>query len=119
MDQLTEIFGEPISSYTAEQAEEDGVLVKASPETHPGWMFTRAVFEAIMARPEMKGEPAYGMSYKQRVVPLLLDVQMICRKHAGDHMYAGTELDGNLTGQRLWFAVNDCGGITVMFPDDY
>ncbi|MGB2985559.1 MAG: hypothetical protein WBE26_06720 [Phycisphaerae bacterium] len=105
--------------YTAEQAIKDGVVVPASPDTHPNWLFTRAVFEAITKLPELKGEPVYGLTYRQRVVPLLQDVAMIASKHAGDHIYAGDELYGNLTGRTLWFAMNDLGGITIMFPEDY
>lgn len=107
-----------VYTYTTDQAIDDGMLVEASPDTHPGWLFTRAVFDAIMALPELRGEPIYGLTYKQRVVPLLMDVAMIGRKHPNDNLYTGKELDGNLTGRRLWFGRNE-RGITVMFPEDY
>lgn len=117
-DPMTELYGRPISVYTEDDALEDGVFVEASPDTHPGWLFTRAVFDAIMALPELQGEPIYGLTYKQRVVPLLMDVAMIARKHPHDNLYTGKELHGNLTGKQLWFALNE-RGITIMFPEDY
>jgi hypothetical protein len=85
---------------------------------HDGWLFTRAVFDAIMALPELQGEPAYGLTYRQRVVPLLMDVAMIFRQHPHDPLYTGRGLDGNLTGKRLWFGLNE-RGLTIMFPEDY
>lgn len=116
---IKDIFGEPISIYTAEQAIEDGMLVEASPDTHKGWLFTAAVFEAITALPDLQGEPVYGLTYKQRVIPLLMDVAMIARQNPNENLYCGDALDGNLTGKPLWFGLNDVGGITVMFPEDY
>ncbi len=117
---MTTVDGfEVISTYTAEQAVDDGMLVVASPDTHKGWLFTRRVFDAIMALPELQGEPVHGLTYKRRVVPLLMDVVLVARKYPTESLYTGNELDGNLTGKRLWFAFNDLGGITVMFPEDY
>lgn len=68
----------------------------------------------------MDGE-AYGEVYQQRVIPLLLDVAATIKdpKNAGETLYTGDALDGNLTKRALWFALNELGGITIMFPEDY
>ena len=121
LDETDGAFGEPIFTYTARQAIEDGLLVEASPETHPNWLFSRAVFDAIMSLPELKDEEPHSLKYRQRVIPLLMDVQMVCGtpEAKNDSLYTGDQLDGNLTRQKLWFAINDIGGITIMFPSDY
>ena len=110
-----------VFTYTATEAIDDGVFVEASPKTHPQWLLTRAVFEAIMALPELKDEKPYSLKYQQRVVPLLMDVAMVCRtpEAQNDSLYTGDQLDGNLTGKKLWFALNEIDGITIMFPSDY
>ena len=28
-------------------------------------------------------------------------------------------LEGNVTRNKLWIALNDAGGITIMYPEDY
>ena len=109
-----------IFSYTAADAIEDGTLVEASPTTHPNWLFTRAVFDDIMGLAELEGQEPYSLRYRQRVVPLLMDVELVLSRpeNANDRLYTGNQLDGNLTGRQLWFAMNEIGGITIMFPED-
>ena len=74
-----------------------------------------------MGLAELEGEEPYSLKYQQRVVPLLNDVAMVCKtpEAQNDSLYTGNQLDGNLTGEKLWFAMNELPGITIMFPEDY
>jgi len=112
---MTEMFGEPISVYTDEQAIADGVLVAVDKVRFPGCLFTQAVHTAIMDEVE-KG----GRTYEQIAIPLMMDVIAIAEnpKNAGESLYTGNDLEGNVTGKTLWFEMNGLGGITVMFPED-
>lgn len=116
------VFDEPISSYSASEALEDGLFVEASPETHPGALFTRSVYDRIIEREGWTWEDdelsCTPLEYRQRVVPLLMDAAMIIQGRPDDHLW--TEgLEGNLTGSTLGIARNDLGGFTIMFPEDY
>jgi hypothetical protein len=114
-------FGEPISVYTSRQAIEDGILIEPSRETHPNCLMTCAVYEHIRRReeiPEDRSDEATALRWKQRVVPLLMDALMIIRANPDDYLWTNG-LDGNLTGRELWIALNDIGGFTLMFPEDY
>ena len=118
MGPLAEMYGEPISTYTANEAVEDGLLVEASPDTHPGWLLTRAVYERILEVEGFTDEDYPGLGWKQRVVPLLMDAGLIVRRRPDDHLWT-MGLEGNLTGKTLWIGLNELGGLTLMFPEDY
>lgn len=118
---------EPISTYTADQAVDDGTLVEAAPTQYgPAVLFTRGVFEA--AKPDdSSGRDEQGIkgerTYLQRAIPLIQDALMICKAQPnrdGEPEHLWTKgLEGNVTGQDVWIARNERGGITLMFPEDY
>ena len=52
------------------------------------------------------------------MIPLLQDALMICKAKPNDHLWT-KGLEGNVTGKDVWIALNERGGITLMFPEDY
>ncbi|MCK4601055.1 MAG: hypothetical protein KAU28_01225 [Phycisphaerae bacterium] len=104
-------WGEPISTYTSEQAEEDGVLVHPFPDRFPNFFLTRSVHNAI----ESAGDEH---AYPQRAIPLIMDAVLIARARPNDHLWT-KGLDGNVTGKTVWISRNERGGLTLMFPEDY
>ena len=112
MQNMTEYFGEPISTYSIENAIEDGVLVRVG-DQFPNCLFTSAVMVKI-AEEVAKGR----RTYEQVAFPLMMDVINVGKANAGESKYTGDDLDGNVTGETLWFAMNELNGITVMFPSD-
>ena len=121
-DEMTAIFGEPISTYEDKQAIEDGILVIAAPDQYgSAVLVTSAIFEAI-------NENDDGRTYLQKMVPLLMDAVMVCKAQPktkdGEPEYLwtgedGDALPGNVTGGRVWIGKNASGGITLMRPEDY
>ena len=105
-------YGEPISTYTDDQAIDDGFLVVAAPDQYgPKILLSRAVFEVLDADTD-------DQEYLQKVIPLIQDALMICRARPHDHLWT-RGLDGNVTGRDVWIALNGRGGITLMFAEDY
>ena len=112
MSDLTEMFGEPISTYTSTEAVDDGFIVVAAPDQYGDkTLFTRALFEAIEAIDD-------GRTYLQKAIPLIQDALMICKADPTDHLWT-KGLEGNVTGKTVWIGLNELGGITLMFPEDY
>lgn len=101
-------FGEPIHSYTSEQAIKDGVLYHPYPTRWPWLLVTQSVHT------DCKGQE--GRTYDQCLTPLLMDCIMAVKgKKEEDfpvvleHTVAGT----------VWIMPNEKGGMTVMKPEDY
>lgn len=99
-----------ISSYSDDQAVDDGVLV-------PVFFgrvnrVTRPVFEHFVESPE-ENVPFIEIGFKLK--PLSEAVDAICKvKPDGD---GWRKL--NYQGKELWLVPNEVGGLTLMFPDDY
>lgn len=120
-----------IFSYTAEQAIEDGVLVEPFPKQFPKLLLTAAVYADIMETPTTQElEERGGHNQKvddrtpaQRIIPLFQDAVLAMRaaiaKDKDEYLVTSNVLDGNITGKKLWIALNEFGGITIMFPEDY
>jgi hypothetical protein len=109
-----------VSTYTADQAIEDGVLVYPYPDKFPNLLLTRSIFELIDA--QTKADRTFG----QACLPFLQDVAYAWNRHVKrtqgqDGLCTETrDLWGNVTGRNdLWIAANEKGGITVMLPEDY
>jgi hypothetical protein len=111
MSEQEDLFGPVISTYTSEQAIEDGFLCQPYPNKFPGWCFTAGVHAAIEAKDD-------GRTYAQKAIPLLMDAAMIVRAQPGDHLYT-KGLFGNVTDKEVWIGANELGGFTLMFPDEY
>ncbi|UCC28723.1 MAG: hypothetical protein JSU86_11030 [Phycisphaerales bacterium] len=118
MTATDDFWGEPISTYTASQAIEDGLFVEASPDTHANCLLTRPVFERILEVEGFTEDDVGGLRYRQRVVPLLMDAALIVQADPDEWLYT-KGLQGDLTSKTLWIARNELGGLTIMFPEDY
>jgi len=112
-DLMDEMFGEPISSYSAEQAVEDGVLVYPYPDKFKFLYLTRAVHDAIEAAIE-----GSERTYDQAAIPFIMDAAMVAQAKPDDYLWTDG-LEGNVTGSKVWVQLNEKGGLTIMFPEDY
>lgn len=146
MNEVTDFFGEPISVYTSDQAEEDGILIKVN---NPYINFiTRTVFDrciepfidtGVMTERSLKGKDALlilpiGKSEKvvcievkptreekDRMTTKLLDKLI---NSALDEIRKINKPDWmydlkDCRGWNLWACQNEAGKFTLMFPEDY
>jgi hypothetical protein len=129
-DDLTEIFGSPISVYTSEQATEDGILVKTG---HPlinfitATVYSKCVEPFIeplaMTRLSLANKPlevtdadrkkAEKELVKRLIESAILEVQKLNRN---DWFYA---LDDCRGWKDMWVVQNETGLWTLMFNSDY
>lgn len=103
-----------VSSYTEDDAIEDGVLVHPYPARFPWLLLTIAVH----AECERVAKERYGdeSQYDKVVLPLIMDAVMAVRASREqdppivlEHTAAGT----------IWIFPNAKGGMTMMLPSDY
>lgn len=99
---------EIISSYTSEQAIEDGVLYHPYPKRWPNLLITQSIHTDCNHQK--------GRTYDQTLVPLLMDCIMAVQANRKkeppivlNHTAVGT----------VWVMPNELGGMTVMKPEDY
>ena len=112
MSALTDFFGDVISTYTEDQAIEDGVLVHPFPNRWP-WLLITASVHA-----DCKAESKKGRTYDQALVPLLMDAIMAVQKKINrDPQCDLIKLEGTVAGT-VWIRPNGKGGMTVMKPSD-
>ena len=109
-DPMTEFFGEPICTYTDEQAIEDGVLVHPYPERWP-WLLITASVHA-----EIEEHVSDQRNYTQCLVPLLMDCIMLAQSQTNTR--PPLALEHTIVGT-VWICPNGKGGMTVMKPSDY
>lgn len=145
LSKLEEFYGPVISSYTDDQAVDDGVLVKVTKRDR----VTRAAWEWLgKTLPEKGAPPSYWavdlMGWCRAKSP---DERALAaaRGLIGAHARRAREvheqnLDGGILtliaverqgrivrllesdqaeGTKLWLMPNDNGGVTLMFPSDY
>src|SRR5213594_3659254 len=108
-DQIDEFFGEPISTYTDQQALADGVLVAVPGEGGVNRV-TRAVFDHFADA--MGSSPVTGPV--TNIGPLLDAIRAMLQVEPDDGWRVGT-----YAGKKLWLIPNETGGLTLMFPEDY
>ena len=116
-EEMTEIFGEPIYVYTAEQAVEDGALVRVPAELSRAPIYlSRALFEKV--------EVPTGMEGTQDLMGRMADVVQMARLafSGGDPQdMMRTNIRVILRGHgtvTVW-GVIDGAGLTLMLPEDY
>ena len=105
---------EIVSSYTDEQAIDDGYLVR--PLENPkgkALLLTSTLYERCKEIAKSR-----GVEVKQVIVPLLLDAQMIVKADPAEYLWTKGR-EGNATNDDVWIARNSMGGITLMFASDY
>ena len=108
-DQIDEFFGEPISTYTDQQALQDGVLV-AAPGDGGVNRVTRAVFDHFTE--SLGTSPITGAV--ANIGPLLDAIRAMLAIEPDDGWRTG-----DYQGKRLWLIPNEVGGLTLMYPEDY
>lgn len=110
-DELTELFGEPISVYTCEQAVEDGVLIYPYPKRWTWLLITPNIHAAC-------DKDKHGRTYDQCLVPLLMDCIMEAQNPRNKKKKPPLVLEGTIAG-KVWICPNEMGGMTVMTPEEY
>jgi len=113
-DDLTEMFGEPISVYTEEQAVADGVLIHPYPERWP-WLLISVQVHAACQKVDTK----FGSerTYDQCAVPLLMNCIMAAQAAQKSKKKPPIVLEGTVAGT-VWIMPNGMGGMTVLNPEE-
>lgn len=114
-DEFTKFWGEPISVYTSEQAEADGVLIKVE---HPQINYiTHSVMEECIT-PFIEDDLADDekvIRANELIATLLKSVVAeIIKINKLDWFYAV-----EVQGRKFFVAQNETGKLTLMFPEDY
>ena len=107
--QIDEFFGEPISTYTEQQALADGVLV-AVPSDGGVNRVTRAVFDHFTS--SLGTSPITGSV--ANITPLTDAIRAMLQIEPDDGWRVG-----EYQGRELWLIPNEMEGLTLMFPEDY
>ena len=104
-----DFFGEPIYTYTDQQAIEDGVLVAIA---GPGRVnrVTRAVFDYFT---QPMGSSAVTGPVTN-ITPLMDAIRAVLQAELKDDWRIATHQN-----KTLWLVPNEVGGHTLMFPEDY
>ena len=125
MDSIKEYFGEPISTYTCKQAEEDGILFNAS-KLNPAW--EKGLFNYITTNllnkgymEEDKGDSRIRMP---NIVDLLNQANQIVKHKSKNYTEADTFFSGDIelpsgSKQQIFIQQNETGKFTIMLPEDY
>ncbi|WP_440953579.1 hypothetical protein [Methanococcoides sp. FTZ1] len=122
MDDINDIFGEVVYSYTSEQAVEDGILFDIA-KVNPEWesRIFRYITTNLMAHGYMDADDIN--------VPNLIDLlsqaleivqkESNCFRDKPESFYSGNiELpDGKK--QQIFISLNELGRYTIMLPEDY
>ncbi len=141
---VTEYFGEVISKYTSDQAEQDGILIKTD-NPYINYV-TRNVWEkciepfiesAVLTKMSLSNKPmsevievgtiaiignikiteAQKKSAAKELLNKLLDtaISLIKAQNREDWLYTLKDC----RGWELWAGQNETGKFTLMFPEDY
>ena len=114
-----ELFGEVISTYTDDQALEDGVLVElrnsAIFRELPINRMTRHLFDDLL--PFTETEMSLNDGDLSRAIACILRTK--CRFASADPGNIGEIGDIYRIPPKLWLVRNEVGGWTAMYPKDY
>lgn len=103
---------EVVSTYTDEQAVEDGVLVPLA-GLGPVNRVTRAVFSHFVG--EAADRPMPVIEMPKALEPLMAAVRAMLKIPPDRDGWR----TGDYEGKRLWVVPNELGALTLMFPEDY
>lgn len=120
---ITDIFGEPIYTYTSEQAEEDGFLARVAGSKHINFLtdsvFVNCIEPFIMK--DIEGHIIRGFSAKALIKKLVTRIEQAIYQQvqnktarAGDWFYSV-----EASGWKFFVVENESGMFTVMFPSEY
>jgi len=110
---LTEMFGEPISVYTEDQAIEDGVLIHPYPKNWPWLLITQAIHDDC----SNGNNGNNGRTYDKCLIPLLHDCIMAAQAAQKNSTKPPLILENTICGT-IWIEPNSKGGMTVMKPEE-
>ena len=117
---LEEMFGEPIDVYTDTDAIEDGTLVDLAQFTdirfrgRPINRMTRPLFEQF--KPILDDEEGDAKKFGLRLKWIFRTKLTFAQGSAGN---AGIVGDIYTIPPNLWLVLNETGGWTAMYPEDY
>ena len=110
--EVSDLFGEVISTYTEDQAIEDGVLVYPFPNRWPWLLITNSVHADCVAKSKK------GRTYDQALIPLLMDCIMETQSQMKRDPQCDLVVLENTVAGTVWIRPNSKGGMTVMKPSD-
>ena len=123
MDNVKEYFGEPISTYTSEQAEEDGILFDAT-KLNPAW--EKGLFNYITTNLLSKGylEEGDGRIRMPNIADLLNQANQIVKNKSKNFTEVDTFFSGDIelpsgSKQQIFIQQNETEKFTIMLPEDY
>jgi hypothetical protein len=124
-DLLNELFGEAISSYTDEQAVEDGTLVPfVAGGKDTGHRITGNAYGELKRYYSGRGHESYGDAEFYRfffaeLLPLVPAARLKYRQ--GGILTTNYDFSASHGKHErvLWYIPNEKGGITIMKPEDY
>ena len=123
MDNVKEYFGEPISTYTSEQAEEDGILFDAT-KLNPAWK--KGLFNYITTNLLSKGYLEEGDSKIRmpNIVDLMNQANQIVKTKSKNFTEPDTFFSGDIelpsgAKQQIFIQQNETGKFKIMLPEDY
>ena len=112
--ELADMFGEPISVYTADQAVEDGFLFRVPADLAPRPTYLTASVVSLCTPPKGSCDDFVG-----RVSDVLTMTRYaFSRGDQTDRMRTGIVVRIGRANVTLW-AVIDGAGLTIMQPEDY
>jgi hypothetical protein len=123
---ITEYFGDPISVYTSEQAEEDGILFNVT-KLNPAWEkgLFNYVTMTLMALGYVDKDPEHEFTVNvPNVIDLLNQAREIVRKKTNnftdpEYFFEGTIELPSGKKQQVYIQQNETGKFTIMLPSDY
>ena len=101
-----------ISTYTTEQAIDDGVLIHPYPKEWKWLLITPNIHKCCEFDPTSKD----SRTYDQKLKPLLMDCIMAAQ--AAGRKKPPLVLEHTVAG-KVWIMPNEQGGMTVMTPEEY
>jgi hypothetical protein len=111
---INEFFGPAISTYTEEQAIEDGVLHHLWPEQWPWLLLT----DTIYARAEQVAFTRGDVPIETVLTPLAMDAIVETQRQMRLNPRCDlVELEYTAVGT-VWIRPNSKGGMTIMDPED-
>jgi len=117
-----EVFGEPISVYTDTDAVENGTIVDLIQFTRvlfhglPINRMTRHLFEDFKPFLQDEGEEEDAKKLGAKLGSILRTKLLLAQKDPGNSGEVG---DIFTIPPKLWLVLNEVGGWTAMYPEDY
>ena len=121
MDNIKEIFGEPIFTYTSKQAEEDGILFDVT-SINPDWK--KGLFNYVTTNLLSNGYFKDDKINIPNILDLLNQSNQIVREKSKnftkfDSFYCGEiELPSGIM-QEIFIEQNETGKFSILLPEDH